>query len=67
MAMKSLQDRVAEYVKEDIKALKRLKIQKTLLINFPGRQRIPFWSRIALKIVLRQGGVIDTRVTDAQK
>lgn len=62
--MKSLQDRVAEYVKEDLKLLKRLHIKKTLLINFPGRMRIPFWSRIALKIVMRQGGIIDTRVTD---
>lgn len=61
--MKPLAQRVEQYVKEDAKSLARLSLQKQLLVNFPNRRSVPLLSRLAIAIIRRQGGILDTRMS----
>ncbi|MCF7898839.1 MAG: hypothetical protein K9L31_02725 [Candidatus Pacebacteria bacterium] len=62
-----LQKKVDSYLKENDLLLKKKKIKPVLVINFPKRKKIPFLSKIALKIVNKQGGIIDMQFIDNVK
>lgn len=66
MAMKSLHERVQEYVAEDAKTLKRLSLSKQIHINFPHRRSVPLLSRVCIAIISKQGGILDTRMTSTK-
>ena len=54
-----LQKKVENYLKENELLLKKAKLQTVLIINFPTKKKAPFLSKIALKIVNKQGGKLD--------
>jgi hypothetical protein len=54
-------ERVGTYMKEIEKIAKRLKVSQSLCITFPRKKKTPFLSRIALWVVRKQGGVLDTQ------
>lgn len=55
----NLQKSVGKYMKENAALLKKYKIGYSLIINFPRRRKAPILSRILLKIVQKQGAVLD--------
>lgn len=59
--------RIAEYIEEEQKLCKRLKMSRKLCVNFPRKKKIPFWSRQALKVLRSQGGIVDMRFTDLKQ
>lgn len=58
---KKFQTTVQKYLEKDVKTLESLGIGKRLTIHFGGRKKVPLLSRLAMKIIQRQGGVIDTQ------
>ena len=56
--------RVEAYIHEDIKILTKARLRKTPIISFPKKTKVPFMSRLALKIIRSQGGIFDTRYHD---
>lgn len=59
--------RIGDYIVEEQALCKRLKLKRTLCINFPRKRKIPFWSRLALKVLRSQGGIVDMRFTDLKQ
>lgn len=60
--------RIEAYMENDNNALNKYGIVKKLVISFKRKQKkIPFLSRIAIKIISKQGGIIDTQFSDALK
>lgn len=54
--MKQLKNRLEMYIKENQKLLKKHSLTVDPAISFPKRAKVPFWSRICIKIISRQGG-----------
>lgn len=60
--------RIETYMKHDIELLKKYGIVKRPIIYFgENNNKIPFLSRIAMKIINKQGGIIDTQFSDIFK
>lgn len=58
-------ERVKSYMDSEEKNLARAGLRKTLIVSFVKRKNVPFWSRLALKVVKSQGGMLDTRYLDS--
>jgi hypothetical protein len=54
-------ERGKKYLAENQKLLDKYGIRSELVIHFPKKKKLPFLSKIALKTIRRQGGVLDTR------
>jgi len=57
--MKTLQSKVNEYGKANQKLLAKLGLTITPTVTFPNREETPFLSKMAIKVVNKQGGRID--------
>jgi hypothetical protein len=60
-------ERAQNYLKENEETLRRYKLASLPVINFPFRRKPPILSRIALWIVVKQGGQLDTQFRDLVK
>lgn len=60
-------ERVKRYLKENEKLLKKHSLVCYPVINFPRRSKIPFLAKIALRILARKGGILDTKFDDLRK
>lgn len=59
--------RIKEYVEEDNRSLKKLKLGKQLIINHTKKQKLGLVARF-LMFLLRKGGyIIDTRYVNLKK
>ncbi len=67
IAKTPFRDRCMEYMDEDGQLLKRLKITKSLFISFPHKNKVPFWARMAIKVLRATGGKLDVKFTDISK
>jgi hypothetical protein len=67
MDREKLVKKVNGYIKENDALLKKYKLCSRVVINFPRRKEIPFLSKIAIKIVIRQGGMLDTEFDESSK
>lgn len=56
---KYMKEKILKYIKEEQQLLKRLKLDKRFTIRFPNKTKIPLLSRICVKILRSQGGIID--------
>ncbi len=61
--IEDLQKKVKTYYAEETKLLKKLGIVRRRGITFPKRQRVPWLSKIASRIISMQGGVVDDQFT----
>jgi len=61
---KDLQKRVQSYMKENDKLLMKFGLVMRPIINFPKRSKVPLLSKIALRIVAKQGGINDIQFGD---
>jgi len=61
---KDLQKRVQSYMNENDKLLMKFGLVMRPIINFPKRSKVPLLSKIALRIVAKQGGINDIQFGD---
>jgi hypothetical protein len=59
--------RVTSYIKEEAKLLKKYKIAKKMIINFGRKKKVPWLSKIAIKIINAQGGIVDLQFFNLKK
>lgn len=52
---------IHKYIKENKILMRKHHLVSQLTISFPGKKKVPFLSKIAIKIIAKQGGVLDTR------
>lgn len=53
------QEKAVQHLKEIVASLKRYKLTSKLVVSFPTRRKTPFFSKIALWIVVKQKGLLD--------
>ena len=56
-----------KYMTDNQKLLDKYGIKTELVIHFPTKKKLPFLSKIALKIIRNQGGILDTRFMISEK
>ncbi|MBP8994107.1 MAG: hypothetical protein KBG30_09900 [Bacteroidales bacterium] len=62
-----LQKKVQSYMKENDKLLRKFGLDMRPIINFPERSKVPLLSRIALRIVAKQGGINDIQFNEDKR
>ena len=60
-------EKVKQYFEEYPKFLKRLGLVVQPIINFPKSKNVPLLSRMAIKVIQKQGGILDTRFAIMKK
>lgn len=63
-ATPDLRDKLEEYFETEKKLLEKLQLKKRMVITFKNRKKVPFLSNIAIKIMRKQGGILDTEFSD---
>jgi hypothetical protein len=63
-ATPDLRDKLEEYFETEKKLLEKLQLKKRMVITFKNRKKVPFLSSIAIKIMRKQGGILDTEFSD---
>lgn len=53
--------KLEKLLKEEAKLYKKYKIKKISSIHFPKKQKVPLFSRLAVWIISKQGGEINTQ------
>lgn len=61
------QEKQSVYQIEHTALLKKLDLGIMYVIDFPHRKKLPFFSRMALKVISRQGGRAGVRFVDVKK
>ena len=64
---KKLQDKVVKALKEVEAIYKKHNLGIRLSINFPNRKTVPFIAKVAVWIIEKYGGIIDTLYIDLTK
>lgn len=66
-----LQNRVNKYIDDVGKCLNKHKLRMQLIIRFPVRESVgkkaPLLSRLAIRLIRAQGGIIDSQFFDNKK
>lgn len=62
-----LNQRVQRYNEEHQKLLQELSLAPGVYLDFPGRKKIPFLSKIAILILKAQGFVASVKVSETNK
>ena len=60
-------NRVKQFMQEQERVARKLKIATKLTVFFPKKSRMPVISRIALWFVRKQGAVLDMQFTDLKR
>ena len=53
--------KIKQYLKDNKALMRKYNLVSKLTISFPEKKKVPFLSKIAIKIIAKQGGVLDTR------
>ena len=64
---KNFFERVKKCLTEVNAIYRKYQINGTVAVNFPNKKGAPFLSRIAIFIINKQGGIIDTIYHDGRK
>lgn len=59
-----LKDKLQKYFDAEKNLLEKLQLKKRMIITFKNHTKVPFLSRIAIKIMRKQGGILDTEFSD---
>ncbi len=62
-----LNERVNKYNEEHKKLLEDLSLDAGIVLEFPGKKKIPYLSKIAILILLKQGFSAAVKVSDLKK
>jgi hypothetical protein len=62
-----MKTRIGQFIKGQDELAKKLQLNMALCINFPFRRTMPFFSRLAIKLLKSQGGIVDMRFIDLKK
>lgn len=60
-------DKLKKYEEAHAKLLTKFGLSQMLVIEFPGKKTVPALSRLALRVIARQGGRIAIRYIDLKK
>lgn len=64
---KTFMERTSEVYKKEIALYQKANIRKIPYIHFDGKTKVPFLSRMALKVLQFQGGRFETKFEDLLK
>lgn len=56
------QQKIKAYTNAHNELLKKYKLALKVVINFPQGKRVPLLSRMAIKVLQKQGGVLDVAI-----
>lgn len=63
----NINEKMKSYLAENGKLLEKYKMSMRLVINFPTKKSIPLLSKLAMKVVNLQGGILDIQFIDDKK
>lgn len=63
----NIQQKVKNCILEKKKAERKYKLGSRLVVNFPKLEKVPILSKLAMKIIHKQGGILDTQYYEDKK
>lgn len=63
----NLKQKVKACITEKRKIERKYKLGSRMVVNFPKRKKVPLLSQVAMRIIMKQGGILDTQYYEDKK